>query len=465
MKGGSVVRKRLISVIAVFLAMQGDVVGAEQPLLRLGVISDIHLRTNNPQSTIPLERALAYFRDRHVDGIVVAGDIADLGTREQMNLFVQTWRQMFPGDRLPSGECVARLIVTGNHEAECDPGLLGENGETDPAWRQRTFSYGENRQLFWKELFGEPYKPFSIKTIKGFRIVLAQDGERGLSEFLSTHRGELAGDCPFFYVGHRPPPGTVGSPWLTGAMVADKSVTRALAEYPNAIALTGHSHTTLTDERMCWQGDFISIGTGTLFWTIPWGGRENAETFGAVNRCVRQMPDVSGDAWQGLIVSVYADQLIAERREFRFGDSLGPDWVLPLPHRPTNGHFPCVPEDRPSFSAGDRVDMRLCHRDDAAGKPADVVVVSFPPALSGPGRSRAFDYEVTVEGKDMDAGRRLTKRVYSPSWNLGETQERGFVECWFSINELGGGVWRCEVSPLDCMGRSGRPLVSDFRLK
>ena len=49
------------------------------PNLTFGVISDLHVTT--PESTAAFRRALAYFRDRGVDAVVVTGDLSDWGLR------------------------------------------------------------------------------------------------------------------------------------------------------------------------------------------------------------------------------------------------------------------------------------------------------------------------------------------------------------------------------------------------
>ena len=46
----------------------------------------------------------------------------------------------------------------------------------------------------------------------------------------------------------------------------DKGIaTKTLSNYPNAIAFSGHSHYSLTDERSIWQGAFTSIGQSSLY--------------------------------------------------------------------------------------------------------------------------------------------------------------------------------------------------------
>lgn len=150
------------------------------------------------------------------------------------------------------------------------------------------------------------------------------------------------------------------------------------------------------------------------------------------------MPSVSGKAWQGLLLTLEGGVLRCERHEFRLGGRLGPDWTLPLPHRGGDGRFPCVPAALPQFAADARLAVRRERGKDLGGRTFEQIVVSFPPAISGPGRSRAFDYRVRLSRRDMDAGRSVEKRVYSKAWNLNEGQERQPVECRFSSEEIGG---------------------------
>jgi hypothetical protein len=67
---------------------------------------------------------------------------------------------------------------------------------------------------------------------------------------------------PFFYVQHPHLKDTCYGPWAWGH---DAGITtKTLSAYPNAIAFSGHSHYSLTDERTIWQGAFTSVGTGSF---------------------------------------------------------------------------------------------------------------------------------------------------------------------------------------------------------
>ena len=83
--------------------------GMGAPRLRVGILSDIHIRLERDLPV--LERTFKYFRDREVDAVLIAGDMADTGLERQMRLVAQTWFKVFPKDRLPNGRHVERLFV------------------------------------------------------------------------------------------------------------------------------------------------------------------------------------------------------------------------------------------------------------------------------------------------------------------------------------------------------------------
>ena len=88
--------------------------GGEKPNISVGVISDIHVTT--PESTAAFRKALAYFRDRKVDAVVVAGDLSDWGLKSGLKYVADAWNSVFPGDRAPDGRKVEKLFCTGNHD-------------------------------------------------------------------------------------------------------------------------------------------------------------------------------------------------------------------------------------------------------------------------------------------------------------------------------------------------------------
>ena len=87
-----------------------------QPNLIIGVLSDIHIR--DAQSADTFQHALEYFRGQKVDGVIMAGDLADWGLEPQLQVVADVWYRVFPDDKLPTGEHVEKLFIYGNHDME-----------------------------------------------------------------------------------------------------------------------------------------------------------------------------------------------------------------------------------------------------------------------------------------------------------------------------------------------------------
>lgn len=439
-----------------------------EPKLRIGVLSDIHV--TNDASTAILRTAFEWFRERHVDGVLIAGDLAEYGRVNELMRVAQTWRAIFPHDALPDGSPVARLFIYGNHD---DEGYLYQSRTQ----RAKDLAAPENLihtdyAAAWQKAFAEPYPgDIYLRRVKGFAFVGAQFKNYrdipGLSAFLTAHAAELKGPQPFFYFQHLHPKDTCSAPWVLGQ--DDGQVTRALSMFPNCVALSGHSHTSLTDDRTIRQGDFgfTSVGAGSLRYVIPFGGRENSSVYGAPRVVGRQMPDLlaSGAArkvHQGMLMNVFGDRIVFERRDFSFGAALGPDWVVPL------GSYGALTYEArtakapvPKLPKGAVVAWKEAPGKTREGKSAVQVTVSFPPARSTDA-ARAFDYEVTARTTEGGLPRIICrKRVFSPAYWSAECAEPPAVTCVFAKDEL---PWNLKfvfaVRPMNCFGVKGPEVVS-----
>lgn len=69
-----------------------------EPLLRFGFTSDPHLCLMTPPTEKALEKALDEFARRNVDAVVISGDLCDMGTAEEMEMFLRLWEKAFPGE-------------------------------------------------------------------------------------------------------------------------------------------------------------------------------------------------------------------------------------------------------------------------------------------------------------------------------------------------------------------------------
>ena len=451
--------------------------GAER--LRVGILSDVHLmdpvptaascvsttywgpgtQRGWPTSAATFRRALEYFRDRGADAVLISGDMVDLGLRPQFETLRRVWNEVFPDDRAPDGRHVEKVWVTGNHEwggwkYNCVKKLWPDEKT------RRELSFVSDPAGFWKEYVGEEYRPIFVKEVKGYKFLCAhyvsREGCPDLPKFVDGIRDELAGDRPFFYVHHIHPKGTCSAPF---AAADDGTSTKVLSQFPNAVAFTGHSHKSLTDERTIWQGGFTSVGASSLRFVQNSPGCDNGnetKTGGTVEEPLLPPMDAY-EGRQGMFMTVYDDSIRLERREFLYGESLGDDWIVPLrtSERPFVPAFRAAHERAPEFPRGAVAKAVRESGKDRSGKDRSFVTVTFPPANPPLGEARTLEYEVraVAGGKAVDE-----KRVFSPGQILPQSHDLRDVVCRFDATKLPPDV-RFEIRPCGAFGARGRALT------
>ena len=423
-----------------------------------GVLSDVHLERNGDEDT--LLKALAYFRDNGADGVMIAGDIANTGRIEQIERAASCFWRTFPDGKAPDGRHVEQLWVYGNHDV-CGWGW--HKGKDEAFLKATAIHYGNNRAEVWERIFHEPYRPIWAKTVKGYTFIGAHWGnEKDLDAFLKANADKLnlRNGKPFFYAQPPHPANTVQGPWAWGN---DKGLaTIPLEGFPNAVAFSGHSHYSITDERSIWQGEFTSVGTSSLRYIFSQYWRDNGEDHNGIVKQMRILPERTGR--QGMLVKVYDDRIVFVRREFVHGESLGPDWVVPL-----DGSCPMAFEPRsakvvaPAFAPGAKVEVSRAMGKDRRGKVTDQITVRFPAAQPSV-TSRVHDYEVTALAYHEDVDYPVaTKRVLSESYFLPSTREAKAGHIVFAVSELKGAKEvRFAVRPLECFGHKGPEIFSEM---
>jgi len=431
------------------IASAGDV------KIRLGVLSDVHLNKVGDEDT--LLAAFRYFDKVGVDGVVIAGDIADTGRREQLLRCGAAWRTVFPGNRGSDGRPVEKLFVYGNHDVQAWTWGVDEKKRADPAYQAACIT-PDAQAAVWEEAFGEKYEPIWMKTVKGHRFVGVHWPALGAGPvFVAAHAAELRGDTPFFYIQHAHPKDTCFCSWAWGH--DDGASTKALSAFPNAVAFSGHSHYSLTDERTVWQGAFTSINTSSLRYTsYDYSLRENAagNSFGYCGeKRKRTMSTVpTGDGRQGMVLSVCADRMVIERRNFFDNTSLGDDWTVPLPPDGTYAYARrAAGRAAPAFASGAKVSVEV-------GK--EEIKVSFPSAQTVD-RCRVNEYEVTATLVEDDVDLvQAQRRILAPGFHLAEEKAPKTAMCVFRCADLPlKGRYRFSVRPIECFGRKGAPIESD----
>lgn len=501
-KGGALTRGRFIASLAATVlggVTQNSLAGNGFPALRFGVLSDVHVSSDD--SAQDLIKALLWFEGRRVDAVLIAGDLCTWGRIAELEAFARAWYRVFPEDRRSDGAKVERLFVTGNHDVD-GFAYTGAGFHNEDEARAQSFYY--HREAVWQRLFGEGYKPVSVKYVKGYAFVLRnwlsilghdefegkwgrfEDEPNPLPEIMAGLK--LPNDRPFFYVQHDPMDDTVNATWLVNGPRWNNGQDRGeamsvLKAYPNCFAFTGHSHNSLTDPRSIWQGAFTAVNCSALTgWAFTPPGRENGFSCPDFRRDPpMEMPPVDiRSVRQGMLVDVWSDRVELVRRDFVHDVPVDEPWVVPLYGSrtvPAEGlgkydfRRRASSAEVPSFPAGAAVTVERLSagKRRAKGRPIDEfvgcaqVVVGFPSVTRSVGSpERAYDFSVRCESRDGDVMRIVDeRRVFSPGVLQSETFDRESCRCYFPDEAIPRNVEvRFVVTPLNVWGGEGRSLSS-----
>ncbi len=445
-----------------------------KPDLVIGLLSDIHVHVGpnvDPLAATKLFRhALEYFRDRHVDGVLISGDLADKGLETELKAVADAWFAVFPNGKLPDGSPVANLMHYGDHDAEARfyTEQLKERFRKAGVAVPRSLSEGELRKECWEKFFGEPWAPVRHVRVKGYDFVLSnfmREGSASAPKDLDAQLKamKLDPEKPFFYSQHR----YIGGTYLSDEEMwgGDNGVARkVLAHYPNCFAFQGHTHYMLTDDRTVWIGDFVSMNNGALINAAVGRMRENGTSISWLKNDYmldKQMPAVNYHAGHsGAVMTLAGDLVVIERRDFGADLPSGPDIVFSLDRKLRPKYVDAVRRATsvaPEFAAGAGGMVEQGVGEDRRRRKTDQVTVSFPTVNARDGRPRAYEYFVRAEKPDGTLIKE--KRVYSPGINLPESKDVQVTTCVFAKRELAGEESvRFVVRPANCWGVCGRPL-------
>ena len=456
-------RRGFVSGSAAFAVAAKGLASGVAPGIRIGLLTDIHLFPDK-NSLKKFVRALTYLRSQNVDAVVVTGDMAHTGRISELKTVATAWHEVFPGDKYPDGRPVARIFLCGNHDMSRKPaGYLKLTQEEFD--RQAFYTQPETA---WRECFGEQYEPISIRTVKGYKFIVAHwiDSTtiKGADSFIRAHADELRGDKPFFYLQHTHLSGTA-----PGHGHDNGSVAAALSEFPNAVSVCGHSHRPLTDERsMIWQGAFTAVNASSL---IESGHRysdpafENSDRPALNGRKVGDLLTPVVDAYtgghQGLVLDVYPERLVFHRHSFSYGEPCGADWIVPFPACPDSPFDPArrkAAAKAPQFPAGAEISVEAGRWMTRSKKEADGIKVSFPLALGQGEGGRAYAYEVTATDPSGSTPP-LVRSILSPDFNRPPSRLLERASIIFAASELPAGEkTRFTVRPFDSYHNYGAAL-------
>ena len=432
--------------------------------LKIGILSDIHLRLE-PASK-KLVRALEFFRNARVDGVLICGDLADSGIVPQLEELARIWEKVFPDSKGLDGEHVEKLFHYGDHDNRGyvpQGGLdaMKRNGWTDDQCDENLIF--KHPKEVWERIFGEPWSPLVHKRIKGYDFILANftrqgwSKAEGLEDFMKVFHPDP--DKPFFYSQHRVLRNTVCGPGVWGQ---DHGVaTRVLSGYPNCFAFCGHSHQTAVREDSIWQGAFTAVQVPSLYYVTQEDGHANKPN--------------GFDAEQGMLLSVYDDLVKIYRLDFASGKALAGVWNVPLAlgERPYAHEMRRRKAERPEFPAGAELVARMVDKKGADGKSCRTLHLEFPVVNGLGGGVRAYDYEVTVDALCFGGdAQRMVRRFFSPNCQFAPSADTGTVKVelplgefkkWNSLKARSWGALHVSVRPREIFGGTGAAIEADVR--
>lgn len=424
--------------------------------LKVGVLSDPHV--SSIKTTEGLVRAFRFFRAEGVDAVLVTGDLTDGGLRSQLKALADAWYGVFPDGKGVGGAKVEKLLLFGNHDIFDSSSMapIRKRYPTLEACRADTIAR-DDRGAF-EEILGEPYERIGVRTVRGYPFLMFQWSRqcwRGLDGGYGALKAKLDPAQPFFYCHHFHPKGTV---FGGRTNYDDGTAMRVLGMQTNCLAISGHSHQSLTDDRSYWQepGKLTSVAAGSIRDLFLLTGYEN----GPVRRGEKTQPQMGElccrNACHGQLMTVFDDRIVFDRYSFasEVPVSLGASWTFPLPlgrERP----FSAVCRSASAFVPSAKVSVRRLNglaRGAKKGSEQPQVEIVFPQC--------AFEYEVAVmEADGQTPG--LRKRVLSPDFFKPSFSSAQSARCVFSADELPSDrevVFR--ITPYSSLSEAGRPVFA-----
>lgn len=441
--------------------------------LTFGVVSDIHIGYK-PETSSFLENALRWLAAQNVDAVLCPGDLSHSGLISEIEEFATIWNRVFPSGCGPDGRKVELMLVTGNHDVDAWGGRWDGFSENELA--EKRFWYGDNPEKTWLRLFGQKWETVWRREVKGFNFLGAQwqTINPPVEAFLTEVCPKLDPSKPFFYCQHSHPKNTCHGDYSDGDDGGE--AVRALASFPNAVAISGHSHCAISDERAVWQETFTSIGAGCTFSprlfierpeyvnaSVDWHSSWRNKTMARLSNTIAGM-DIGG-CYE--MVTVFSDHLVIHRRSAVLDEPIGPPWMVPLPARadgPLNFARRAAEGTPPQFPADAEVEVAFFphgHEQEGPGHRGEpCIAVTFPYA-EPVGGHRVFDYEIRAEAEGTKP---VIRRIMAPGFAYPESYAHLPGTCLLSPGELPQArEIRFTTIPRDCFGNKGRGIVKVWK--
>ena len=269
-------------------------------------ISDIHInRGGNWETKINKTLPILANQNPKLDAIFITGDITHQGTQAEFDLTKQIITEQIPAD-IPVYYCM------GNHDWW---GSATEGGNMFV----NTLGQPLNQYI---KIKGYPFIMISMET-KNESNAYGTKTRSFLSNALLTAAAEFP-DKPIFVFMHIPNSNTVYGSFEIGGGDAwgTTNVQDILDNYPQVIAVSGHSHYFLADERSIHQDKFTSINDGSVSYAETEIGLEGGTR-----------PKDGEKILEGCFISATENNdIVVKRWDFYNNKEIKQPWTIQAPH-------------------------------------------------------------------------------------------------------------------------------------
>jgi len=298
------------------------------PVLTFPVMSDVHIGIDDVSvdAADKFTQALkAYGNLAAYDAIVINGDMVDSGTQQQY-----TDAMKLLNEKKLSG--AKAIIAPGNHEYYARDEFGGDKFKAAERFYEKTGMNGAGYQVEAVDKNTEKSGVFFDTWVKGYHFIVMYHDRGEMSEakyswlekkITEDEQGKKADPTkPVFIFSHYPYKGTTygseGAGWNNPGQYAKfKTI---MAKHQNAMLFTGHTHYTLEHPKTINTDDgFIKINDAALAFVQAHGTSNDGDIY------------LGKDMSQGLMVKVYDNKVVVERRELDNGGAvIGDPYVIDL---------------------------------------------------------------------------------------------------------------------------------------
>ena len=293
-------------------------------VLRFGMLSDLHSATGMPKFEEAIRQLYLQAGDEKLDAIVVAGDLTDNGTREE----IQSLKLVLDRQGL-SDKGTEFIFTLGNHDTlyDKDPynGILFKQILKDYSFKGATEDEIRNGNHHI-EINGYHFLALNCKKYNGGAEYATED----LAWLVAKLEEAVQADPskPIFLATHPVVYNTTyGS--VDGTYWHTTNLDPVIKDYPQVMVFSGHLHFPLNSERSIFQGDYTTLNTASTYYCSLEGeidGVRPIETGGGME------PRDRNNFSQGLYLEVDgAGNTRITKMDFFRKTTIKEPWIIPAP--------------------------------------------------------------------------------------------------------------------------------------